>query len=109
MQIAGPDRHVVLVNAFAPRSWIPGVNADLAAFAKKHRGVLVADWSGAISAHTDLLAGDRIHPGGAGGRIFAATVAATLDGIEKQRAQREYESALREYEKAKLGSVPLAQ
>ncbi|WP_314505784.1 acyltransferase family protein [uncultured Microbacterium sp.] len=64
-QIAGPDRSLVLVDAFAPRDWIPGVNADLAAFADAHPGVVVAHWSDAIAGHIDLLAGDQIHPGAA--------------------------------------------
>ena len=36
-QIAGPERNLILVNAHAPRDWIPGVNADLDAFADSHR------------------------------------------------------------------------
>ena len=62
-QIVGPHRRLILVNAFAPRDWIPGVNADLAAFAAAHPGVVVADWSGAISGRTELLAGDQSTPG----------------------------------------------
>ncbi|MDR7112867.1 peptidoglycan/LPS O-acetylase OafA/YrhL [Microbacterium trichothecenolyticum] len=81
----GPKRNLVLVNAYAPRDWIPGVNAELAAFAEDHRNVIVADWSGAIAPHEDLLAGDRIHPGAAGGRIFADTVAAAVDELADER------------------------
>lgn len=101
-QIAGPGRSLVLVNAFAPRDWIPGVNADLAAFAKSHPGVVVADWSTAISGHADLLAGDGIHPGAAGGRIFADTVAATLNAVESRRAQAQYQKDLRRYDSERL-------
>jgi hypothetical protein len=81
----GPKRGLVLVNAYAPRDWIPGVNAELAAFADAHRNVIVADWSGAIAAHEDLLAHDRIHPGDAGGRIFADAVAAAVDELARER------------------------
>lgn len=81
----GPKRGLVLVNAYAPRDWIPGVNAELAAFADDHRNVIVADWSGAIASHEDLLAGDKIHPGAAGGRIFADTVAAAVDELADER------------------------
>jgi hypothetical protein len=81
----GPERGLVLVNAHAPRDWIPGVNAELAAFADAHRNVIVADWSGAIAAHENLLAQDRIHPGDAGGRIFADTVAAAVDELARER------------------------
>ncbi len=91
--IVGPDRTLVLVNAYAPRDWIPGVNADLEAFAATRENVVVADWSATAAAHTDLLAGDRIHPGQAGGRLFAETVAASVQGAEDARAQREFERA----------------
>jgi len=84
----GPDRGLVLVNAYAPRDWIPGVNADLQAFAAARPGVVVADWAGAIASHEDLLAGDRIHPGAAGGRIFADTVAAAVDRLAAERRER---------------------
>ncbi|MDQ7878308.1 acyltransferase family protein [Microbacterium sp. QXD-8] len=81
----GPQRGLVLVNAYAPRDWIPGVNAELAAFAEERRNVVVADWSGAIAPHEDMLADDRIHPDASGGRIFADTVAAAVDGLAEKR------------------------
>ncbi len=96
-QIAGPERQIVLVDAFAPRDWIPGVNADLDTFAATHPGVVVADWSDAIAGHTDLLAGDQIHPGSAGGRIYADAVAAGVDAAERQRAYTQYDAELRAY------------
>lgn len=96
--VVGPDRHLILVNAYAPRDWIPGVNNDLAAFAKSHPGVVVADWSAAITPRTDLLAGDSIHPGSAGGQVFAETIARAVEGIERERAQRQYADELRLYE-----------
>jgi peptidoglycan/LPS O-acetylase OafA/YrhL len=89
--IVGPDRSLVLVNAFAPRNWIEGVNADLAAFAASRPGVVVADWSSIAGAHTDTLAGDHIHPGSAGGRLFADTVASAVQSVEDARAQAEFE------------------
>ncbi len=89
--IIGPKRHLVLVNAFAPREWIPGVNAELDAFAAAHRNVEIADWSTAIAGRTDLLAGDQIHPGDEGGRLFADTVAAAVDRLATERAQREHD------------------
>ncbi|GLJ79542.1 acyltransferase family protein [Microbacterium imperiale] len=83
---AGPERSVILVNAFAPRDWIPGVNRDLTAFAAAHPRVVVADWAGAIAGRTDLLAADQIHPGAEGGAIFARTVREAVAGAETQRA-----------------------
>jgi len=90
----GRGRTLVLVNAFAPRDWIDGVNRDLAAFAASHPGVVVADWSQAIGAHADLLAGDDIHPGEAGGRIYADTVTRAVDAVANQRAQVRYQVQL---------------
>lgn len=84
----GSQRDLVLVNAYAPRDWIPGVNADLAAFAAARPNVAVADWAAAIAPHEDLLAGDRIHPGDAGGRIFAETVADAVDELAQARRDR---------------------
>ena len=88
-QVAGKDRNLILVNAHAPRDWIPGVNAGLAAFADSHRSVWVADWSGAIAPHTELLAGDDIHPGEAGGDVFADSVESALERAEKDRIRAE--------------------
>lgn len=87
----GPQRSLVLVTTFAPRDWIPGVNAELTSFAASHPRVVLADWSHAIEPQADLLAGDRIHPGPTGGAIYAATVADAIDGVENQRAQVRYE------------------
>ncbi|MCP2638082.1 acetyltransferase [Microbacterium sp. HD4P20] len=84
----GPERHLVLVNAYAPRDWIPGVNADLQAFADARHNVSIADWSGAISARVDLLAGDHVHPGGEGGRLFAETIADAVDAAERDHLER---------------------
>ena len=109
VRIVGPDRRLVLVNAYAPRDWIPGVNDDLAAFAKKHPGVVVADWSAAIGARTDLLAGDSIHPSSDGGRVFADTIARTIESVERERAQQQYERELRRYESLAQRPAPIAE
>ncbi|MGV9194739.1 acyltransferase family protein [Microbacterium sp. MC2] len=93
----GRDRALVLVNAYAPRDWIPGVNRDLEEFARSHPGVAIADWAGAIADHTDLLAGDRIHPGHAGGKIFADTVGDVVDDIEQQHATVTYQIELAQW------------
>lgn len=84
----GPQRDLILVNAHAPRDWIAGVNRDLASFARGRTGVVVADWSTAISKHPDLLAGDGIHPGSAGGAVFAEVVQRGIDDARKERSTR---------------------
>ena len=84
----GPQRDLILVNAYAPRDWIPGVNSALQQFADAHPNVSVADWSSAIAPHVDQLADDQIHPGAAAGRIFADTVAQAVDELAQERRDR---------------------
>jgi lysophospholipase L1-like esterase len=108
-QIAGPERRIVLVNAFAPRDWIPEVNAQLSSFAASHPGVVVADWSGAIGPHTDLLAGDQIHPGMAGGRLFADAVAAAVETAELNRAIAQYQVEMRAYRREHRSDVRIPE
>lgn len=78
LTIIGPDRTLVLVNGHADRSWIPGVNSALAAFADAHTGTVIADWDGAISPRPDELADDGIHPQPAGGAAYAAALNAAI-------------------------------
>jgi len=91
----GPERRLVLVTASAPRSWIPGVNKDLRAYAGDHPDVLIADWAGAISPHEDLLADDHIHPGSAGGRYYADAIADAITADQRTRAQARDRMVLR--------------
>ncbi|WP_159500202.1 acyltransferase family protein [Microbacterium sp. 18062] len=97
LEVIGPDRQLILVNAYAPRSWTDGVNADLAAFARARPAVQVADWSDAIAPHLDLLAGDQIHPGAAGGRVFAEAVDEAVQRAERARARLAEFTERREY------------
>lgn len=87
---AGPERYVILVNASAPRDWIPEVNRVLTEFAAAHPRVAVADWAGAIEERTDLLAGDQIHPQAAGGDLYAQTVARAVDGAATRLATAQW-------------------
>ncbi|MGO4104328.1 acyltransferase family protein [Leifsonia sp. YAF41] len=74
----GPNRQLIMVNAFADRDWTPSVNATLADFSAHYRRIELADWSTAIAPHTDVLAEDNIHPGPTGGRIYAETVGSAV-------------------------------
>ncbi|PZQ90506.1 MAG: acetyltransferase [Leifsonia xyli] len=76
--IIGPDRELVLVTAQAPRGWIPGVNAKLAAFAWQYRNVELADWYTAIQPQLGELARDQVHFGPIGASIFTATIREAL-------------------------------
>lgn len=79
--IIGGKHQLVVINAYAPRSWTDGVNATLSAFAQQYRDVDLANWHDSIAAQTNLLAGDKIHPGDAGGRVYAAAVRDALQRL----------------------------
>ncbi|TDW29681.1 acyltransferase family protein [Cryobacterium psychrophilum] len=77
----GSDRKLILVNAYADRDWTNGVNASLADFSARHRLVELANWHDAIASRTELLSGDGVHPGTAGGQVYANTVTAALQRL----------------------------
>lgn len=81
LRILGPDRKLVLVNAYAERDWTDGVNATLAEFAAGNRRVELANWHDTIAGRLDLLAGDHVHPGPIGGQLYADEVRAALDRL----------------------------
>ncbi|MBL3698665.1 acyltransferase family protein [Leucobacter luti] len=83
MRAAAGNRPIVLVNAHADRDWIPGVNEELTRFADAHRGVVVADWTGAVADVPDALAGDDIHPNPSGGEIYAASVQRAIAALQE--------------------------
>lgn len=83
LRAVAADRPMILVNAHAERDWIPGVNETLTAFADAHRGVVVADWTGAVTGVEDALAGDDIHPNPSGGEIYAASVERALQALQE--------------------------
>ena len=57
----GPNHVLVLINAHAPVSWVPGTNDALSDFAATHsNNVVLVDWDATISAYPDELAGDGI-------------------------------------------------
>jgi peptidoglycan/LPS O-acetylase OafA/YrhL len=82
-ELAGDEHQIVLVNVFAPRWWTDGVNANLSGFAQQYRNVELANWRDSISGNLRLLAGDQIHPGDAGGRIYAGAVRDALQRLSE--------------------------
>jgi peptidoglycan/LPS O-acetylase OafA/YrhL len=81
MRVIGPNRELIMVNAFADRDWTQGVNDELADFSAHRKRVALADWHDAIAPHVDVLADDGIHPGPTGGAIYADSVASALDRL----------------------------
>jgi hypothetical protein len=75
----GPHRRLVLVNTYEARSWEQEVNDTLAAAARDHPGVVLADWFTTIEHRTYLLWSDGIHPEPAGGLVYARLLKAAVD------------------------------
>lgn len=87
-RVIGPDRKLILVNAYADRDWTDGVNSSLADYSARKRLVELANWHDAIAPHTDLLAGDGVHPGSTGGQIYADAVTTALQRLAELPPQR---------------------
>ncbi|MDX3354380.1 acyltransferase family protein [Streptomyces sp. ME01-24h] len=78
------QRTVVLVTVHGPLGWKDQVNTAIRQTAAAHPNVVLADWDRAVQGKDDLLADDGIHPGPAGGRLYAKTVAQALDHVKQQ-------------------------
>ena len=79
LHVIGPERKLVLVTGYAPKPWIESVNTYDNQIAAAHPGqVLIADWATAISQQPQLLGPDGIHPGLAGGTLYATVLKEAL-------------------------------
>jgi hypothetical protein len=78
LSLAGPQRDLVLINTFVPRPWEVPDNRVLAAAAREHPNVVLANWQDTIRHHTGLLWQDGIHPRPPGGRLYARMVRAAV-------------------------------
>ena len=74
----GPHRRLVLINTFVPRPWQDGDNQVLAAAAREHANVVLANWHATIEYHTNLLWSDMVHPRPAGAPLYAQMVASAV-------------------------------
>jgi len=83
--VIGPDRRLVLVNAFAERDWTASVNATLATFCDDKPSVVLANWHDAIAPRLDLLGRDRVHPGPTGGQVYADSIRVALESLRSDR------------------------
>lgn len=77
----GPQRELIVVNAQAPRGWIPGVNAELASFALVYRNVELANWHDAIQPYLHEMARDQVHFGPIGAGIYASAVGEAVERL----------------------------
>lgn len=92
--ILGPERELIVVNAQAPRGWIPGVNAELSSFALVYRNVELANWHDAIQPYLGELARDQIHFGPIGAGVFASAVGDAVDRLAELPPLRDDSTAL---------------
>ncbi len=76
--VIGPHRTLVLINIFVPQPWRSSDNQVLAAAARAHGNVVLANWFAAIEHHTSLLWGDGVHPRPAGAPLYARVVASAV-------------------------------
>ena len=76
--IIGPDRLIILVNAYAERSWISTSNQSIQDFVASDPNAVMVDWFSTISAHKDYLAPDRIHPDPRGSGLYADLIYTVL-------------------------------
>ncbi len=74
MQLIGPDRKLVLINTYVPDGWSKDVNATIAAFIRRHPGIVLADWFDTIRHRTYLLWPDQVHPEMPGTVVYARMV-----------------------------------
>jgi peptidoglycan/LPS O-acetylase OafA/YrhL len=74
----GSHRLLVLVNTYEARPWETGDNQLIAAAARRHRNVILANWFTAIQHRTNLLYPDQVHPQPPGARIYAHMVASAV-------------------------------
>ena len=82
----GPHRRLVLINTFVPRPWQDGDNQVLAAAAREHANVVLANWYATIEYHTSLLWSDMVHPRPAGAPLYAQMVASAVQATHTIRA-----------------------
>ena len=82
----GPHRTLVLVNTFDPRPWQNGDNRVLAATARKHHNVVLANWFATIEHRTGLLWDDDVHPRPPGATLYARTVATAVQAARSPRS-----------------------
>ena len=81
----GPHRTLVLVNTFDPRPWQNQDNQVLAATARQHHNVLLANWFATIDHHTGLLWDDHVHPRPPGATLYAHIVATAVQATRSPR------------------------
>jgi hypothetical protein len=74
----GPMQRIVLVNTFVDRPWEESVNQTIAAVAKLHSNVTVANWFALGRSHPADFYADGVHLNPTGARYYAGLIAAAI-------------------------------
>ena len=83
MNEVGKDRRVIFMTAHAPVEWAEPNNEYLRSIQAQYPNMYIADWDAAIAVHPDYLGPDGIHPGPAGGAIYANCIEAVVAQINQ--------------------------
>lgn len=71
---------VIVLNVWAPRAWVPEVNAQLAAGVDRHASVVeLVDWAAVAGTEPDLLHRDGFHMNRRGASRYAELIRATVE------------------------------
>lgn len=76
----GEGHRIVLVTGYGPagKTWIGAANEKIKQIAQTNPNVRVADWASIAAQHTDMLAGDHVHPNRTAAGMYAAEVIRAL-------------------------------
>ncbi len=77
LEAIGPNRVLIYVTGFGPSRapWIAEANAEIERAAAAYPDqIIIADWHDAIEGHSDYLAGDAVHPGADGAKVYSEVV-----------------------------------
>ncbi|MDY5151228.1 hypothetical protein R6G85_01835 [Actinotignum urinale] len=76
-------KKVVIVNSYSPYPRTDMANENIRNIVATHPDMIrVADWASIAGAHQDHLAGDRTHPDGTLGQMYADEVNRALNSFD---------------------------
>jgi peptidoglycan/LPS O-acetylase OafA/YrhL len=74
LRLLSDRRRVIVVNAHAPRRWVPENNDTIARVVRDYANTVLIDWAVAATDHPEFFASDDIHLSGSGQRAFVHAV-----------------------------------
>lgn len=75
----GPDHIVILVSPYGDRPWMEESRQQIYAAVRAHKNTYLARWYEAVAANPTIVQEDGIHPGEAGGKLYAREVRNALE------------------------------